>query len=142
MSQRISTNLMFRLKWCRCSDLITPCPITTDKTIYRTELKTYAHSNNSPDDVKFTFPLAKTGKISAKELFEWFHKKGFLRYKTDKDGNGCFLYAKKSLKEMEKDGWFESKSELIKKNFDKIDSFGKDTVIGDSFITYGKGTFF
>lgn len=80
--------------------------------------------------------------MSAKELFEWFDKKGLLKYKLDKGGQGCFYYVKRLLTEMKKDSWFDSNSNTIKKNFETIDSYKKDTPIGtECKITYGIGTF-
>lgn len=81
--------------------------------------------------------------MSAKELFEWFDKKGYLRCKMDEDGFGCVFYAQKLLKDMKKDNWFESNSESIKKDLATVGSLKKGTEIGpECYVTYGIGAFY
>lgn len=59
------------------------------------------------------------------------------------EGEGCVFYVKRLLTDMKDDGWFESDSEPIKKNFDTLNSLKKGTEIGaDCFIEYGIGTFY
>lgn len=111
---------------------------------YSTELKSYAHSKDTVKDAKFTFPFSNSfkGKISLKEYFRKHEEKGRLRFKPDEEGNGCVVYVKAILSDMQKRNWFED-SDLVKKNFETINSFKKNTKIGkDYYIPYGIGTFF
>lgn len=76
------------------------------------------------------------------QLFEWIEKNGRHRFMYDADGNGCFYFVKTLLTDMKEEKWFED-SELVKKNFNTINSYKKGTIIdGDCYIPFGIGTFY
>lgn len=87
---------------------------------YRTHLTSDAHSKNSPEDARLTFPFSNAnGKISAFELFKKFGQAPPLLDKPDPE-DGLVFFVKQLLINLYEEKWFGPPSELINKPFKSL----------------------
>ena len=97
-------------------------------------------NTKTPRELHFVFPIRDGGR-RPQEVFRLFNKMEYDKYYYDSEGGGCLYWVKCMLSDIILLKWIEP-SEEVKKELKRLDSYKKDSEVGESYyVAYGIGIF-